>query len=298
MKIEYFREFVVLAEYLNFSAAAEHLFITQPVLSRHMAALEDDLGVRLFDRNTQEVRLTTAGKLFQEKILKILLDYDDLRQLLRLQKAGYESRLCVGVPYYAITDYLGDIPERFEGKYPHIKLTYEVGSPNTILGYLEQERIDVALLPHLTFPRGSSLEFHNFYTERLGVLVNSRDPLAARESCRLEELRGHTFFQIGGAYFSSTWEQLRYLCRRRGFEPAQANMSLMESAVIAVRRGDGIVVAGHHMRSQAVNGVSYLRLEDDDCVREISICYKKSNRGKENIRKFVHMFTKERGITP
>ena len=294
MKIDFFREFIVLAEYLNFSSAAEHLFITQPVLSRHMATLENDLGVRLFDRNTQEVRLTEAGKLFQERIVKVLQDYDDLRQLLRLHKAGYESRLCIGVPYYAITDYLGNFPEEFEGKYPQIKLTYEVGSPNTILDYLAQDRIDVALLPHLTFPRGNTLEFHDFYTERLGVLINSRDPLAQRESCHLAELREHTFFQIGGTYFSSTWEQLRYLCRRRGFEPAKSNMSLMESAIIAVRRGDGIVVAGHHMRSQAVNGVSYLRLEDDDCIREISICYKKSHRTQENIQKFVRMFTRKR----
>ena len=290
MKIDYFREFVVLAEYLNFSAAAEHLFITQPVLSRHMAALEEDLGVRLLERNTQEVRLTQAGKLFHERILKILTEYDDLRQMLRLQREGYESRLCIGVPYYAISDYLGDIPEIFEDKYPTVKLTYEVGSPNTILSYVEQERIDVALLPHLTFPRGNTLEFQDFYTEHLGVLINSGDPLARGDTCRLADLKKYTFFQIGGTYFSSTWEQLRYLCRRRGFEPTQSNMSLMESAIIAVRRGDGIVVAGHHMRSQAVNGVSYLRLEDEDCVRNIGICYKVGHRGKDTIRKFVNMF--------
>lgn len=292
VKIDYFREFVVLAEYLNFSAAAEHLFITQPVLSRHMAALEEDLGVRLLDRNTQEVRLTPAGKLFHKRILKILLDYDDLRQMLRLQREGYESRLCVGVPYYAISDYLGDIPEAFEGKYPRVKLTYEVGSPDAILSYVEQDRVDVALLPHLTFPRGSTLEFRDFYIEQLGVLISSGDPLAKKESCKLVDLKKHTFFQIGGTYFSSTWEQLRYLCRRRGFEPTQSNMSLMESAIIGVRRGDGIVVAGHHMRGQASNGVSYLRLEDEDCVRNISICYKAANRNRDTIRKFAGMFEK------
>lgn len=297
MKIDYFREFVVLADYLNFSAAAEHLFITQPVLSRHMAALEEDLGVRLLDRNTQEVRLTAAGRLFYERILKVLTDYDDLRQMLRLQKEGYESRLCVGVPYYAISDYLGDIPEAFESKYPTVKLTYEVGSPDAILSYVEQDRVDVALLPHLTFPRGNTLNFHDFYTEHLGVLINSEDPLAEKESCKLADLKRCTFFQIGGTYFSSTWEQLRYLCRRRGFEPVQSNMSLMESAIIAVRRGDGIVVAGHHMRSQAVNGVSYLRLEDEDCIRNIAICYKRANKNRDTIRKFVHMFTKKKEHT-
>ncbi len=291
VKIDYFREFVVLAEYLNFSAAAEHLFITQPVLSRHMAALEEELGVRLLERNTQEVRLTPAGTLFHQRVMKILLDYDDLRQLLRLQREGFESRLSIGVPYYAISDWLGNIPEAFEGKYPKVKLTYEVGSPDTILNYLEQDKVDVALLPHLTFPRGNTLEFRDFYVEQLGVLINGNDPLAGRESCTLKELKGKTFFKIGGSYFSSTWEQLRHLCRKRGFDPSPSNMSLMESAVIAVRRGDGIVVAGHHMRSQAGVGVSYLRLEDEDCRRNISVCYKASNKNRDTIRKFVQMRT-------
>ena len=64
LKIKYLEEFVVLANCLNFSQTAQQLYMTQPVLSRHISALEQELGVKLFRRTTQSVALTQAGEVF------------------------------------------------------------------------------------------------------------------------------------------------------------------------------------------------------------------------------------------
>ncbi len=64
MRISYLKEFIILSKCLNYSLAAKHLNITQPGLSRHIAALEDEIGVKLFSRDTHKVTLTRSGVQF------------------------------------------------------------------------------------------------------------------------------------------------------------------------------------------------------------------------------------------
>ena len=62
MDINYFREFVILAETKNYWAASERLFIGQSSLSKHIKTLEKSLGAALFDRTSRKVELTEFGK--------------------------------------------------------------------------------------------------------------------------------------------------------------------------------------------------------------------------------------------
>ncbi|MDR1573789.1 MAG: LysR family transcriptional regulator [Clostridiales Family XIII bacterium] len=295
MKIAYFREFVVLAEYLNFTAAAEHLYITQPVLSRHMAALEAHLDAQLFMRNTQSVELTDTGALFFTNITKILQEYDDLHALLRMKKQGFADRLRIGVPYYAIKDYLGHFPELFEAEHPEIKLQYVVGDPTEVLNALLHEKADLVLLSAKNFPRSEQFAFHTLFQEPLGVLIGSKDPLAKHTSCALTELSDKLFFSINdSAYFSELWMFTKNLCQKAGFEPrGPALMNQVEAALIAVRRGDGVMILGHHMRVHASDEIAYLNLTDENCERTVSICCKKKE-SSGTVHKFIRMFSKSR----
>lgn len=63
MTSEQFNEFYILSTTLNYSEAAQKLFISQSTLSRHIKSMEDELGVYLFSRNTRNVVLTSEGKL-------------------------------------------------------------------------------------------------------------------------------------------------------------------------------------------------------------------------------------------
>jgi DNA-binding transcriptional LysR family regulator len=294
MKIEYFREFTVLAEYLNFSAAAENLFITQPVLSRHMAALEAHLGVKLLNRTTHSVSLTEAGKLFLEKITEMLDDYDQLLSLLKMHKAGYENQLCVGVPYYAINDYLGSIPELFLEKYPNIKLHYVMSDPNVVLENLIEDKADVIIIPHMHFPMSNEMEFFKLFEEPLGILISRDDPLANKKACTLADLRDKTFMSINDKYFMGFWEQTKNLCLSAGFDPGEPiRMHQVESALISLRQKGHVMMFGWHMRILESKDLAFLKLEEENSVRTVSICCKKGNY-LGAIKKFIDMFTESK----
>lgn len=289
--IERLREFLVLAEHLNYSAAAENLFITQSALSRHIVTLEAELGSRLFERDTQSVSLTPAGELFKKRISALVGNYDDICSELRILRSGYSDRLRISCPYYAIHDYLGPMPEMFESAYPDIKLEYYVGDPNEAMQNLLEDRADLAIIPKYPVPRTGELKGHHAFTEPLGVLLPQSHPLAAKSEISLIELKGETFFSVGNNYFNASWRHVASLCRAAGFTPSDpALFNQMEALIIAIRRGDGIAVVGRHMRNQESELVAYRPLADPGCVREVCFWYKK-DKASSSISKFISNYS-------
>ncbi len=278
MKIEYFREFAVLAQYLNYSVAAEHLYISQPALSRHISMLEKHLGVPLFQRNTQSVILTDAGRHFLNEIHKILSQYDALRNDLLLKSQGFDTQLRIGLPYYSMNDYLGPVPQIFVENYPQIKLSYFASDPDQCISALFQDQVDVIIIARLSFPNADRLCFHDLYQEPLAVILNRKHPLANRKSIVLSELKDDTFLSIGSHYFSSNWLQVRSLCLKSGFEPRGPVMyNQMESVLVAIQQNTGVTVTGRHMRILSSNTLACVDLEGEGCCRNVSIAYKAGN---------------------
>lgn len=76
MNLEYCKELIVLADFLNFGKAADKLYITQSTLSKHVAAAEKEAGFRIFDRSTSHVVLTEGGKVFIERLKEMVATYD------------------------------------------------------------------------------------------------------------------------------------------------------------------------------------------------------------------------------
>jgi len=290
MKIEYLREFLILADFLNFTAAAEHLFIAQPVLSRHMDALEDAVASKLFERSTRSVALTDAGRLFKERVERIVKDYDDTLAILRMNDQGYHERLRIGVSYYALRDYLGNIPERFETKYPKVKLQYAVGDPYEVLMNLLYRKVEIILTPLRNFPQSERYEFHELFEEPIGVLIARKDPLAKKKTCSLLDLKDKLFFSVDNMYFSELWQYIRRQCQSLGFDPrGPGMMNQAEAAIIAVGRGDGIITLGRHMRSFESDEIAWLELKDPGCSRMVNICCAKADK-TPTINHFIKMF--------
>src|SRR5258706_10944046 len=96
MELRKLRYFVVLADELHFGRAARRLQITQPPLSMAILALEEELGVKLFDRAPRNVTLTHAGATFVEQARALLAKADDAIELTRAADRGEVGRLRVG----------------------------------------------------------------------------------------------------------------------------------------------------------------------------------------------------------
>lgn len=97
MELRHLRCFIAVAEELHFARAAEKLHIEQSPLSRAIKELEEDLGVRLFERTTRSTRLTHAGHVFLEHVPRVFAALSQARDSVKAIAAGYHGQLRIGV---------------------------------------------------------------------------------------------------------------------------------------------------------------------------------------------------------
>ena len=279
MKIDYLKEFVVLAELLNFRLASERLYITQSGLSRHISILEHYFAAQLFRRSTQSVTLTNEGQYLYDKIKPILEEFDELRVNMLTQTQNATSTLRIGLPQFAMNDYLGELPKTFQEHYPHIELSYFAAEPDLHIESLFNKKVDVILISNEPFPGSNELKFHDLHIEPLVVLLSEKHKLADRSEVFLEQLSDETFLCVDSSYYSVIWTKIRALCLQSGFEPkGPIKHSQMEAVLMNIRYGVGVTIVGNHLRVLATQGIKCLRLKDETCVRQQSFAYLKDNQ--------------------
>ncbi|MDO6805051.1 LysR family transcriptional regulator, partial [Wenyingzhuangia sp. 1_MG-2023] len=115
--------FIAVATLKSFSAAARELHTVQPAISRHIAALEKELGTLLFILNTRDVHITAAGRQLFTDATRILQQAEEA--VLRTQKAanGELGSLKVGYLPSACLTFIPDLVQRFHSQYPDVEIS-------------------------------------------------------------------------------------------------------------------------------------------------------------------------------
>jgi len=165
MRLSYFKEFLVLAQYKSFSEAADYLYISQSSLSKHIARIEEELGVVLINR-TSQLELTEAGIYFVNWLNVMLPQYDSLVNEIRLLGEGFNGSLRIGLLYYTKELMIPTI-EEFVRQYPKIKIDYIFGTPNDLYSSLFNNTIDLGFAMNVKTSNKEELAAVNLYDEQI-----------------------------------------------------------------------------------------------------------------------------------
>lgn len=182
--------FLRIADAGSFSAAAAALHLSQPAVSKRIAALEQRLGRRLFDRIGRQVLLTEAGRTLLPYARRVLDDLEDGRRALSQLSGRVAGRLSVGTSHHIGLHRLPPVLKRFTQAYPGVDLDLhfmdsEVACQAVLAGQLE---LGVVTLPAEPLP---GLETRPVWDDPLAVVVAPEHALARRRRLRLAELAGH-----------------------------------------------------------------------------------------------------------
>jgi DNA-binding transcriptional LysR family regulator len=169
--------FRTVAEHLNFRKAAEHLFLTQPAITLQVKALEDDLGIRLFDRTANRVSLTPQGSLLLEYAKKIALLVSQAEQELG-DDGKVSGELTLGVSTTIAQYLLPRLLRAFLDENPRVHFSLHSGNTDEIVQLLLENKLAIGLIEGPARDRGIRTE--PFMQDEL-VLIT---PLAS-ESDRL-----------------------------------------------------------------------------------------------------------------
>ncbi len=134
--------FVAVADYLNFSRAARHLNLSQPPLTRHIKALEEKLGSKLFERNTHSVALTDGGRLFLEDAHMILGQLDRASETIRRARHGETMRLRLAFIGALLDEKLVRLIRLFREDRPMCQVQVTDLSPAAQLDAIEEGQLD------------------------------------------------------------------------------------------------------------------------------------------------------------
>ena len=143
-RIEYF---LSVAKHLNFTKAARECYVAQAAISQQIKQFEEELGFKLFNRGGASVSLTPAGEYFAKQCQAVLAQYNGAVKQARFLAEGKKRDLRLGIngPYTqeCIPDYL----RRFRQLYPEAAITLQEGGRKEMLEALEEEKLDVIVIP-------------------------------------------------------------------------------------------------------------------------------------------------------
>jgi DNA-binding transcriptional LysR family regulator len=186
--------FRAVVELGSFRKAAEAVNISQPALSRRIEKLEEALGVRLFDRTTRSVTLTTVGRVFAPSAEQLLDDLDVALLGIRdvsSSRLGHVTIACIpSVAYY----FLPAVIARYHGRYPKIRVKLLDTSANAVLGAVISGEADFGV--SFMGSQETEVEFNVLLQENFVVACRRDHPLASKKRVPWSEFYEHEYVSV------------------------------------------------------------------------------------------------------
>ncbi len=241
MELQQIKYFLTLAQELHFWNTAEKMFITQSALSRQIKALEDELGVQLFERSKRKVKLTEAGVFLRDQWLPLMEDIDRIhRQARKIQEGAYGS-INIGYPGSISYGFLPTLIASIAQTYPELKV--ELIEPTDIS--FEQLLLNYQM--DLAFRRdpaeNPALQSICLYSEHFSLVVPAHHPLQEHNFQGLQDVKDEKFILSGLQHKTIYVTKLRQIFHDYGIHPnvhIESDFGAMILSLVA--RGLGISI--------------------------------------------------------
>lgn len=276
MELRHLRYFVAVAEELHFRRAAERLFMAQPPLSQQIHQLEDEIGVRLFERTNRRVALTAAGEAFLIEAHEILARIPSAVEKARRASRGEMGWFGVGFVASATYDVLPTILRRFREQYADVELVLLEIPGVEQWQALREKRIHIGFMRLQSEVEGMAIE--NLTHDTLVAALPIGHRLSKNSSIRLTELENDPFILYPHHPESSYAEHIVHLCEMAGFSPRIVQKTgEIQTTVSLVDAGIGVAIvpaAAHNLRR---DGVVYIPIVDPTPTVELSMGYRQGD---------------------
>ncbi|RMX04284.1 LysR family transcriptional regulator [Corticibacter populi] len=259
MELRHLRYFIALAEELHFGRAAQRLAISQPPLSVAIRQLEEDMGARLFERNSKEVRLTAAGEHLLPRAHQLLADTKEIAAEVRGVAQGQGGHLRVGFVASSIYRGLPQALQQFQRQHPQVRLDITELNTSEQVTAISAGRLDFGLVhgSHLPGNLHSSL----LVKEPFLCCLPAGHPLARQDPIDLRSLEGERLILFSRSASPLYHEQVLGLLRSAGVEPEHLHEVRHWLTVVAlVSRGLGVALVPYAMRRTRLPGTVFLPL--------------------------------------
>lgn len=276
MELRHIKYFVAVAEELHFAHAAQRLGISQPPLSQQIKALEEHVGVQLFDRNKHHVKLTRAGEAMLVEAYRLLDQAERVRTSALKAREGIVASLNIGCVSSALFDVLPPILERLHAEHPEIGLSLRDYETSAALSALLQGRLDVAFIrvDRLDPPLKSIAVMH----DRFIAALHHKHQLARRKVIPIKLLTNEPLVIYSRQISPRPYNSIVAACLKSGFNPnVMYQSSSIQSQIGFVACGLGIALVPALVKHWRVPGVVYRELGANIKTADVSLVWNSSD---------------------
>lgn len=184
------KAFLTIVDQGSFSEAAETLHLTQPAISKRLAALENQLGTRLIDRSNREIRLTDAGSRLLPHARRILDEIHNARLALSPDADTVEGELQVIASHHIGLHHLPNWLRRFRREYPQVTLDLQFMESDAAYQQMNKRSAELAFVT-LSDSMNPKFRILAQWPDPMAFVVGAEHPLAELEAPRLADLAEH-----------------------------------------------------------------------------------------------------------
>ena len=189
---------IELAHTLNFSRAAENLFVSQPTFSYQIRLLEEEIGFTLFERSGKGAALTPAGARFVSFLANMREDLKRAIQQGQNFSAKYTDSISIGLMVWQALYFLPEAMRLFSETNPDVQITPVFQYENGVEAFLRNE-MDILFALKEQTRQIPGIAVHDLFESRIYLIAQRNDPLAAKNLIHEEDLYGRTLMVGGGS---------------------------------------------------------------------------------------------------
>lgn len=233
--------FLTVVKEGSFSAAGRKLYLSQSAISQHIALLEDELSIQLFDRQSYRPTLTRAGELYYKGCLELVKQYQQLEETL---KTSFTQTLKIGFTgSYENKDILVMI-NQFKKNNPNILISFVEGNFETCIHNLMENKVDVSFGLDSDFKAKPGIVYQPLHTYELCIICAFNHPLALYDEIDISKLKKESFIVLSPNFGKGFYNDFMNAFKQDGFKPKiKKYVDSLDELVFNVSIGEGIAIS-------------------------------------------------------
>jgi DNA-binding transcriptional LysR family regulator len=270
MELRHLRYFVAVAEELHFRRAAERLYVAQPAVSEQVRKLEQELGVRLFDRTQRSVALTGAGMALLDEARRVLHQAEVAIAAARGARDHATMRLRIGYLPDSMPAPLPRALRHLSGSAPRVRVDIEPGPALRLIEDLRAQRLD-AVISSLPAPT-SGLRVTPLGHQRVIAALPAAHPHAVESAVVLGWLTREQLVVLPHDANPAFHNAVVATCHDAGLSPSFKEVASVDLALLAVAAGAGIALLPESVAERHIGpGVRFLPLQGADAAFQTAV---------------------------
>lgn len=289
MNIRDLQYLVAVAKHQHFGKAANACFVSQPALSMQLKKLEEELGVRLFERTNKSVMITTVGRDITERAKRILRDVDEIKEVARFYQDPFAGKLKIGAfptlaPYF-FPKIIPNTTKKFLG----LKLFLIEEKTDILIQKLRDGEIDAAFLAIPLPTEEGTLEYTEIFDDNFILAVSPKHKFAKRRSMTCNDLHGETLLLLEDGHCLRN--QALDICSLVGAtENQEFRATSLETLRAMVAANIGITLIPELAKKEN-DGIIYIPFRFHPPTRKIALVWRKTSARKECFKEIIQIYT-------